>query len=118
MPARVLTVATLDQWVSFVRSSNGKSNKVASIWVVSSTDTRSTQSNVTPRGRSSRIRLTRSRMVAERLARFMGATIGATILRCSSCFGGSIEMKLGRRKSIGRSRSTMPPIMASDEKAL
>ena len=41
-------VATSDQWVSLRRSSNGKSNRVASIWVVSSMDTRSTQSKVSP----------------------------------------------------------------------
>ena len=43
----------------------------------------------------------RSRIVPDSRCRFIGATIGDTTLRCSSCFGGSIEMKLGRRKSIG-----------------
>jgi hypothetical protein len=57
----------------------------------------------------------RSRIVLERRCRLPGATTGDTTLRCSSCFGWSMEMKLGRRKSIGVSRSTMPPIMASDE---
>jgi hypothetical protein len=32
-----------------------------------------------------------------------------------ACFGGSIEMKLGRRYSIGRSVIEIPPSAASDE---
>ena len=59
----------------------------------------------------------RSRIVSAIFARLPGATIGDTVFRCSSCFGGSIEMKLGRRMSIGRSRSAMPPFIASEENA-
>ena len=57
----------------------------------------------------------RSLIVAESLFRFIGATIGETTFRCSSCFGGSMEMKLARRYSIGRSVIEMPPSIASDE---
>ena len=50
-----VVVATSDQRVSLRRSSNGKSNRVASICVVSSIETWSTQSNASPLGRLSRI---------------------------------------------------------------
>jgi len=46
-------VVTSDQRVSLRRSSNGKSNSVASICVVSSIDTRSTKLKVSLRGKSS-----------------------------------------------------------------
>ena len=115
VPARVFTVATLDQRVSVRRSSNGKSNNVDSICVVSSTETRSTQSNTSPRGRSSRMRTARSRIVVDIFAKFGGATIGATIYRCSSCRGGSIAMKLSFRNDSGTSFSVMPPNAASEE---
>ena len=49
------------------------------------------------------------------LFRLAGATIGLTTLRCSSCRGGSIEMKLERRYCIGRSVMVMPPSLASEE---
>ena len=83
--------------------------------MVSSIDTCCTQSKVSLRGSSSRMFPARSRIVADSLFRFIGATIGETTLRCSSCFGGSIEMKLARRYSIGRSVIEMPPSIASDE---
>ncbi len=44
-----------DHMVSLRRSSNGKSNSVASVIVVSSFETRSTQSNGSPIGSESRI---------------------------------------------------------------
>ncbi len=111
----MLTVETLDQRVRVRRSSNGKSNNVDSICVVSSIETRSTQSNTSPRGRSSRMRIARSRIVVDIFARFGGATIGETILRCSSCRGGSIAMKLSFRNANGTSFSVMPPNVASEE---
>ena len=57
--ACTLATATSDHQVSWRRSSNGKSNSVASIIVVSSIDTRSTQSNVSPRVRPARARSAR-----------------------------------------------------------
>ncbi len=44
-------MATSDQRVSLRRYSHGKSNRVASIWVVSSMETLSTQSRLTSRDR-------------------------------------------------------------------
>src|SRR6516165_713418 len=76
VPACVLTVATFDQRVSVRRSSNGKSNKVESICVVNSIETRSTQSNTSPRGSSCKMRIARSRIVEDIFARFGGTTIG------------------------------------------
>src|SRR6266852_4127222 len=49
-----IVVATSDQRVSLRRSSQGKSNSTASIWVVSSIETLSTQSNTSFFGRLSR----------------------------------------------------------------
>ena len=97
--------ATSDQYVSLRRSSNGKSNRVASICVVSSIDTLSTQLNVSPSGSSSRMRPARSRIVPSSLARFIGATTPLTVLRCRSCLGGSIAMNIGISKSSGSSSS-------------
>ena len=99
MPDSGPAVATSDQRVSLWRSSNGKSNRVASIWVVSSIDTRSTQSNVSPVGSESRILQTRWRMMPCMSARFLGATTGCTTLRCWSCFGRSMAMNMGILKS-------------------
>ena len=53
MPPLGSAVATSDQRVSLRRSSNGKSNSVASICVVSSIETRSTKLKVSLRGRLS-----------------------------------------------------------------
>jgi hypothetical protein len=94
------------------RSSNGKSNSVASIEEVSSIDTRSTQLNTSPRGSPSRISLIRARTTCCSRARLAGATTGCTTLRCSSCFGGSMAMNIGSRRSSGRSISVIAP---SDE---
>ena len=99
--APTLAMATSDHQVSLRRSSNGKSKSVASIIVVSSTETRSTQSNVSPRGSPSSTRAVRSRMVPSRWFRFSVATIGATTRRCWVCLGGSMRMKLGRLMSFG-----------------
>ena len=55
IPDSGVAVATSDQRVSFRRSSQGKSNRVASIWVVSSMDTLSTQLKVSPMGSSLKI---------------------------------------------------------------
>ena len=51
-----------DQWVSFRRSSKGKSNRVAKVMAVSSLETRSTQSNGVPIGSPSRMTPARSRI--------------------------------------------------------
>ena len=99
MPASGAAVATSDQRVSLRRSSKGKSNKVASIWVVSSIETRSTQSKVSPIGSSSRTFAARSRMIGSISARLAGETIGLTTLRCASCLGGSMAMNIGSWKS-------------------
>jgi hypothetical protein len=115
VPACVLTVATFDQRVNVRRSSNGKSNNVDSICVVNSIETRSTQSNTSSRGSSCRMRIARSRIVEDIFARFGGATMGATILRCSSCRGGSIAIKLSFRYCSGTSFKVTPPKAASEE---
>ena len=67
--------------------------------MVSSTETRSTQSNGSPIGSSSRILPARSRISAAMLARFSDDTIGAITLRWLSCLGGSIAMNIGIWKS-------------------
>src|SRR5216683_2340535 len=61
--ARGIVVATSDQLVSLRRSSQGKSNSTASIWVVSSIETLSTQSNTSFFGRLSRHSADRCRML-------------------------------------------------------
>src|SRR5580704_4676364 len=97
--SEVSEVVRSDQYCSLRRSSNGKSNKVASIWMVSSTETRSTQSNGSPIGSSSRIFPARSRISTAMLARFSDDTIGAITLRWLSCLGGSMAMNIGIWKS-------------------
>ena len=66
---------------------------------VSSIDTLSTQSNSSPMGRLSRILAARSRISGSRIARFIGETAGLTVLRCTSCLGGSMAMNMGRGPS-------------------
>ena len=39
------------------------------------------------------------RLYSASRAKFIGATMGDTIFRCASCFGGSMAMKLSRRNS-------------------
>jgi len=109
-------VDTSDHQVSSRRSSNGKSNSVASMRVVSSIETRSTQSKVSPRGRPSSTSAVRLRIRASKCARLAGATMGCTALRCSSCCGGSMAMNIGSCSSGGGSKSVMPPCRQSDEK--
>ena len=95
-------VATSLHLVSLRRSSNGKSNSVANIWVVSSTDTRSTQSNDSSKGRLSKMAPARSRISPSSTARFLGATTLATVARCTSCFGGSMAMNIPKPSNCGR----------------
>ncbi len=83
-----------DHRVSFRRSSKGKSNKVASIMVVSSIDTVSTQSNGSSSGRLSNTEIVRSLINGSRLTRFLGATTPVTVFRCASCTGGSMAIKV------------------------
>ena len=75
--------------------------------VVSSIDTFSTQSKLVPRGRLSSTRQVRSRMRCWKFARFAGATMGLTALRCTSCLGGSIAMNIGRTWPRGLLTSVM-----------
>ena len=82
--------------------------------VVSSIDTKSTQSKVSPMGRESRITPARSRMIGSILARFEGDTAGLTVLRWASCLGGSIAMNIGVWKS---SLGSWMVIDRSDEKS-
>ena len=60
---------------------DGRFNKVANIIVVNSTETLSTQSKVSPRGREFKISPVRWRIVSSILRRFLGAIMGATVLR-------------------------------------
>ena len=75
--------------------------------VVSSMETLSTQSNSSPIGQSSRMAAARSRMMGSSRARFGPATMGLTVLRWASCFGGSMAMNIGSVKSSAGSGSTM-----------
>ena len=82
---------------------------------VSSVETRSTQSNGWLRGRPSSTASVRCRIVASMLARLVGATIGATVLRCAVWRGGSMRMKLGSSWPLGWSAIWMPPSSEADE---
>ena len=104
-------VARSDQRVSLRLSSKGKSNRVASMRVVSSMDTVFTQSKGSPSGRESSTSAVRSLINGSILARLLGATTPVTVLRCTSCTGGSMAMKLlvssapsGRSASMARPR--------------
>ena len=92
-PAGVMTMS--DQRVSLRRSSNGKSNSVASVIAVSSIETLSTQSNgfadrqgVEDRGRPAR------GSAAPCCAGWPARRAGLTVLRCTSCLGGSMAMNM------------------------
>ena len=113
--AAMLAMATSDHQVSLRRSACGKSNSVASISAVSSVETRSTQSKVSLRGRPSSTAAVRSRIRPSMLARLVGATIGATVLRCAVWRGGSMRMKLGSSWPLGWSAIWMPPISEAEE---
>ena len=92
----------------------GKSKSVANSSVVSSTDTVSTQSNVSPSGSDSNTFTVRSRTSDSRLRTLPGAPIDRTVLRCAVCSGGSIEINGVIRwnielfSGVGRSPSVMP----------
>ena len=75
-----------DQRVNLPRSSNGKSISVASMRVVSSMDTRSTQSKVSRSGRLSSTSMVRARMIGSKLRRFSAPVTGATTRRCRRCW--------------------------------
>ena len=94
IPLPGTAVDTSDQRVSFLRSSKGNSNRVASMRVVSSIDTVSTQSKVSPIGNESRTSIVRSLIKGSMFARLLGATTGETVFRCTSCFGGSIAINI------------------------
>ena len=83
----MLAIATSDHQVSLARSSHGKSNSVANIMLVSSIETRSTQSKISLRGSASSTSEVRWRISDSRLMRFEGATIGATVRRCALMWG-------------------------------
>ena len=114
-PSSGKVVITSDHQVSSLRSSSGKSNSVASISVVSSIETFSTQLKFWLRGRLSSTLAVRSRISDPMPARLPGATMGLTALRCSSCSGGSAAMNDLPRLAIGRSINEIPPSMTSDE---
>ena len=114
IPLSSSPVATSDQRVSLRRSSKGKSKSVANICVVNSMETRSTQSNCSPTGRSSSTCWVRDRMVSSISLRLAGATEPCTVLRCSSCTGGSMAMNIGSGKSSSGSRMV---IAGSEEKS-
>ena len=73
-----------EAWGNSRRSSNGKSNRVASIWLVSSTETLSTKSNVSPTGSSSRMAPARSRISGSSAAIPPLENIGVTTRRWAS----------------------------------
>src|ERR1700761_3817044 len=98
-PVVSVVVVTSDQYGSRWRSSQGKSNRVASIWVVSSTETLSTQLKVSLRGRLSSMSPARCRISASSSDRREGATAGEDALRWTSCTGGSRAMKFLGTKS-------------------
>ena len=114
-PTRLgLVVAMSDQKVSLRRSSHGKSNSVASMPVVTSIDTRSTQSKVSPTGSSSRISMMRLRISGSRKVMLRGAATGCVTLRCASCLTPSMVMNPA---SSGKSGSGSPSTMLrADEK--
>src|SRR3981189_244208 len=104
-----------DQRVSLRQSSQGKSNSTASICVVNSIETWSTQSNTSLFGRLSRHSAERLRMLIASWSRCVGVNIGATVLRCALWGGWSMAMKLSRRRSGAMSRMVMPPSDEADE---
>ena len=117
IPESGCAVATSDQRVSLRRSSHGKSNRMASICVVSSMDTQSTQSKVSPTGRASSTAAARARIAASIPATFAGENMGLTTPRWPPCFGGSMAMNIGSGKSLSWSRIVMPPRLQSEENA-
>ncbi len=94
MPWPGWAMTTSDQRVSRRRSACGISKSVASVIAVSSIETLSTQSNGSPIGNESRIAAARSRISGSITARLVGETAGLTVLRCSSCLGGSMAMNM------------------------
>src|SRR6516165_9638574 len=116
MPLFASAVETSDQRVSLRRSSNGKSNRVASICVVNSIETRSTKLKVSLRGSESSTLQVRLRIRIASSSRCVGVNIGCTVLRCAECRGWSIAMKLGQSYPGGTSRIEIPPSETSEEK--
>ena len=117
--ASSMSPAQSDQVVSLRRSSHGKSNSIASIPVVSSIDTRSTQSNVPPSGSSSRTSPVRRRISTDMRFISAGVKTGATVRRCSVCLGRSMAMNIGSMgsgTSGSRSATVMPPYSKEEEK--
>ncbi len=80
--------------------------------VVSSIETLSTQSKVSPIGSESRISPARSRISGSMLCRLAGETAGLTALRWASCLGGSMAMNIGVWNSSSGSSMVIEP---SDE---
>ena len=83
-----LAIATSDHQLSFMRSSQGKSNSVASIMLVRSVETRSAQSKVSLRGK--RIQHIRGPLADQRLE------IGEVGRRHDRCDGASLGGMAGR----------------------
>ena len=103
--------ARSDQVVRRWRSSHGKSNSLASIPVVSSIETFSTQSNGWPSGSESSTSAVRSRTSACIAATSAGPNEGATVRRWAVWRGGSIAMNIGERRSSGWRVSFRPAIV-------
>jgi hypothetical protein len=111
--------AQSDQNVSSRRSSHGKSNSSASMPVVSSIETVSTQSNTWRRGSVSSSSPVRARISASMSPMFDGVNLGATVRRWPVCLGRSIAMNIGSSNrsrlrsasssSLSRSRMVIPP---------
>ena len=89
---------------------------MASIWLVSSIDTLSTKSKVSPTGNSSRIAAARSRISGSMAARPEEEKVGVTTRRCASWSGGSSAMKLDPSLGSKASAIMMPPSLESEEK--
>jgi hypothetical protein len=110
-----LAIATSDHQVSFSRSAHGKSNKVVSILLVRSVETRDIQSNISLRGSASSTSDVRWRIRASRLTRFDGPAIGATVRRCAVWLGGSMRRKFEISCPLGWSAIWVPPSSELDE---
>jgi hypothetical protein len=86
------------------------SNNMHSIPSVSGSETRSTQSNASPRGSSANSFPVRSRTSFSSLTIWLGLKAGAMTLRCAVWIGGSCAMKLGKPSPFTASAMVMLPM--------
>ena len=109
--------AQSDQIGNLSRSSQGQSNNVAIIAVVSGTEMLDTQSNASVSGSLSNMSAVRWRSGAASFCISLGARAGATVLRFSACSGLSIAMNMRSWTLVSCiSKITMPPCSHEDEK--